>query len=57
MSVRTQRGHRTRDVTNEAKRQRRDKAGQWIASKGMIWSAMWAVAGGEPREVASRMVA
>ena len=27
MSVRTQRGHRTRDVVNEAKRQRRDKAG------------------------------
>ena len=34
MSVRTQRGHRTRDVASEAKRQRRDKAGHWIASKG-----------------------
>ena len=34
MAMRTQRGHRTRDQTKEAKRQRRDKAGQWIASKG-----------------------
>ena len=34
MAMRTQRGHRTRDQTKEAKRQRRDRAGQWIASKG-----------------------
>ena len=32
--MRTQRGHRTRDAANKAKRQRRDKAGHWIASKG-----------------------
>ena len=36
MTIRTQRGHRTKDQVQvkEAKRQRRDKAGQWIASKG-----------------------
>ena len=33
MSVRTQGEHRTRDVMNKAKRQRRDKASHWIASK------------------------
>ena len=32
----TQRGHRAKDQVQikEAKRQRRDKVGQWIASKG-----------------------
>ena len=34
MATRTQRGHRTRDQANQAKRQRRDRAGQWMASKG-----------------------
>ena len=36
MTMRTQRGHRTKDQVQvkEVKRQRRDKAGQWIASKG-----------------------
>ena len=34
MATRTQRGHRTRDQGNQAKRQRRDRAGQWMASKG-----------------------
>lgn len=37
MIMRTQRGHRSRDGdagAKEAKRQRRDRSGQWIASKG-----------------------
>ena len=37
MAMRTQRGHRTRDEESrmkETKRQRRDRSGQWIASKG-----------------------
>ena len=36
MAMRTQREHRTRDQVQikKTKRQRRDKAGQWIASKG-----------------------
>lgn len=37
MTTRTQRGHRIRDrdhMTKEAKRQRRNTAGRWVASKG-----------------------
>ena len=36
MTIRTQRDYRIRDQdqAKEAKRQRRDKAGQWIAGKG-----------------------
>ena len=34
MRMRTQRGHRVRDGVKEAKRQRRDRAGSWITSKG-----------------------
>ncbi len=37
MAMRTQRGHRTRDrdqIAKEAKRQRRNTAGRWVASKG-----------------------
>ena len=35
MAIRTQRGHRTRDNDAEAKRQRRNSAGRWAASKGV----------------------
>ena len=50
MAMRTQRGHRTKDQVQakEAKRQRRDEAGQWIASKGndMMVNDEAAAAGG-----------